>query len=282
MNSVSPSDNASAAPSPSAIARHLSQLAGTSEVKPTSHIEYLRRMERLPHLAGREAGSNGFASPVNFNAADLRAVAGMQSAHMTKGRFLKDPDAPVSLYREAVLITMEAKPRPLSFGINGYQPSDFFAYIYQDVILKSMPDAPAHGMPFEGLLDRLKLWLRTPPPRGNNENPARQIRRRLMALLNRTANQVNALLDDREIPTEMIPMLHKLLERDDDVGYTRGDIRDFQAVRDDFNQLVEHCARSRYKLAGDVKMLKMLDAAACPAQKQRTQASQALTPTQHV
>lgn len=232
--------------------------------RPTTLREYLAKMQMIPRLSAREPAVNGFAQPVDLSASSLRLVTGLVTSRIQRPSFQQELDSPVSVIREMLLMAYEAKPRPISFALSGYTASDFIAYIYQDVLMNDMGMSPEdRKRPFSEIVDDLKEWMRIPPEPSTTNTPRRHIRRRLMALLDRSNHQAASLFEDREMPVELVLLMQKLLERDDDQGYTRGDIKPFQEVRDDFNALGEFCIRLHYEEGS--KQIESLEMVFCPA-----------------
>lgn len=238
--------------------------ADATKMAPVTMRDYMIRMQELPRLAAGHAPSNGFARPADLAPMHLRLVTGFFSSRFQMKSLEEQIDDRVTLGREMLLLTYEAKPRPISFAMTGYTASDFIAYIYQDVALRSMGrNADVTHEEFVAQIDDIKSWLRLPPPSRIDNSPRRHIRRRLMLLLDRTNNQAASLLEDREMPNELVLLAQKLLECDDDEGYTQGRLRDFREVREDFNVLAEHCVRLRHP--DDSKLLSSFDRVICPS-----------------
>lgn len=232
--------------------------------RPVSLREYLLRMQQIPRAAINSGPTNGFTRPGDLNMSLLRLVTGLLSSRMQRNEFKKDMEQPVSLIREMLLLCFEAKPRQVSFSVTGYTASDFIAYIYQDISMLGMGMSAAQmRRPFIENVSSLKEWLRQPPPRSMKNNVRRHIRRRLMVTLDRTNHQSSSLFEDREIPSELLYLIHKLMERDDDVGYTQGQIRDFYDVRTDFNLLAEYCRKLRF--TGAEEDPHVFDRVICPS-----------------
>ncbi|MDF8363289.1 MULTISPECIES: hypothetical protein [Achromobacter] len=206
--------------------------------------EYLLRMQQVPRLSTQHEAENAFRSPGDMSVAMVRLLTSMMSSRFHTDKTQADMDKPVSPVRQMLLLAFEAKPRPISFAITGYTSSDFIAYIYQDVVENAMRLAGRHLSKSRGdRIDDIKGWLREGTPKVGTNSASRHIRRRMMVLLSRTNHQVASLLDDREMPSELVFLIHKLLERDDDVGFTQGALRSFKDVREDFNRLAEFVVR---------------------------------------
>jgi len=239
--------------------------------QPLSWSEYLLRAEKIARLAKSFGASNNFGNGVDMNPTTLRLVTGMISSRMQRGSFKAQHAQPISLLREMSLLTFEAKPRLISFCMQ-FTSSDFICYIYQDIILKSMVQEQvlprsALKSSFEKNLGLMRRWMQKTPSRTGVNSTRRHIRRRLMALLDRTNHQAAALFFDQETSSELFMLIQKLMERDDDVGYTQGMIRDFRDVRADFNLLAEHCRAIR--IAHQLSVTKeddtLLSRIVCPA-----------------
>ena len=223
--------------------------------RPVSWNEYLLRMEKISRLALQggvfesEGEVNNFSRERDVSPTLLRMITGMISSRMQRGSFKKEMHLPVPVVREMTLIAFEAKPRLVSLAM-GFTSSDFICYTYQDVIKEAMVlegaiSASASTKSFTEMLPDMKRWMRQAPARKGLNSARRHIRRRIMALLDRTNHQVAALFSDKEMSSDLECLIQKLMERDDDVGYTQGMIRDFEAVRNDFNVLAEHCRSIR-------------------------------------
>jgi hypothetical protein len=236
-----------------------------SHQEPVSLRDYLARMQTLPRLAGQQDSINGFTKPGDMNQSTLRLATGLITSRLQRSGRQKEMDKPVNMVREMLLLCFEAKPRPLSYAMGGYTVSDFIAYIYQDVATKDMGlSANERERPFIELVDDIKTWLRIPPPLSSTNTARRHVRRRIMVTMDRSNHQVSALMEDREMPSEVLLLVQKLLERDDDQGYTVGELRDFREARDDLNALAEFCVRRRYE-PGSVKV-EDLEMVCCPSE----------------
>jgi hypothetical protein len=250
---------------PTLIAESVGRYAETRQPEnPLTMREYLSRMHKIPRAAFAWADINAFATPEDMNVSALRLSTGMLSSRFLSKASKALLDEPDSLSREMLLIAFEAKPRPISYSITGYRMSDFIAYIYQDVAMSAMNlSSSQRARPFKENVENIKSWFLLPPGKGGPNSARRHVRRRLMALLDRTNHQAASLFEDREIPGELPHLIHKLMERDDDQGFMAGDLRDFRLVRQDFNLLAEYCMRSRY--ASDVVKIDALDRVICPS-----------------
>lgn len=239
-------DRSHRGPRASFIAKLLQSKREELQAAPATLREFRGRIQRLPRASVRFGESSGFAIPADLSDSMMRLTTGMLSSrHLGKANQAQ-VDQPVSMVREMLMYAYEAKPRPLSFAITGYSTSDFISYIYQDVAMEQMERTDLRDSPFFDAVDVIKDWLRE-PMNNHTKSPRRHIRRRLMVLLDRTNHQAGSLFEDREVNTDMLYLFFKLLERDEDEGFTRGDIRPFADVRDDFNLLAQFCTYKRYK-----------------------------------
>lgn len=227
--------------------------------------EFVYRARALPLLAAQRRGGpdNGFALPMNLSTLDLRAIGFV--AHGFSYSDKKNFSETVSLLQHMALLAYEAKPRPMSFSMNGYSASDFVAYIYQDVAARFIDIPLMHEPVFtREKANVIKSWLSESVPRKQN-TPQRHIRRRLMAVFNRTSQQINSLFIDREIPPEMLIIFRKLLERDDNSGYIEGSLRDFELVRHDINLLGEAVTLPYLIATDDIEQADAFRRVDCPA-----------------
>jgi len=249
-----------------AIQRLLKQYVNDpSHQEPISLREYLARMQTLPRLASQQDSINGFTKPGDMNQSTLRLATGFITSRLQRQGRQQEMDKPVNMVREMLLMCFEAKPRPLSYAMGGYTVSDFIAYIYQDVAKKDMElSASERERPFKELVDDIKTWLRIPPPLSSTNTARRHVRRRIMVTMDRSNHQVSALMEDREMPSEVLLLIQKLLERDDDQGYCVGELRDFREVRDDLNALADFCIRRRYD--SDSVKVEDLEMVCCPSE----------------
>lgn len=232
---------------------------------PVTMGEYMYRMQMVPRLASKFAESElGFTEASDLPPMVLRLVTGFMNYRYHSISKPEEMEKEVSLPREMLLLAYEAKPRHISFAMNGYTASDFIAYIYQDVARRSMGlEEDETKLPFQKIVNDIKDWLRIPPESGTQNSARRHIRRRLMLLLDRSNHQAASLFEDREMPSDLVALMQKLLERDDDVGYTQGELRPFREVRHDFNILAEHCLRLRK--AHDDMLEQRLNKVICPS-----------------
>lgn len=247
----------------SRLAKLLTEYEKKGRQEPVTMREYTQRMQEIPRLSMRFGQSNGFEMAHDLSDAQMRLITGMVSSRYNQARFQEQMDKPVNVLREMMLYLFEAKPRPISFAITGYTISDFIAYIYQDIALQLTGASAQANEPFKNVVDQIKAWFREPFDSRKN-SARRHIRRRLMVTLDRTSHQANSLFEDREMPTEMLYVAHKLLERDDDSGYTQGVIRPFEQVRNDFNLLATYCQVRRYK--DEPKKLEAFWRVRCPGE----------------
>lgn len=257
---------------PTALSFHLQQLLLQGKFdEPVTRNRYVARARALPLLAANQAyttsipaeDQRGFAAPLNLSTLDLRGMGLI--AHGFSPRDKKGLSLPISPIQHMLLTTFEATPRPLSFSMNGYSASDFVAYIYQDVAERFI-NTPAVRSPLFTNKKRkeIKQWLVDTVPRKQN-SPQRHIRRRLMALFNRTNQQINSLFLDREISPEMLLLFRKLMERDDNLGYMQGQLRDFKLIRNDLNLLGEYITLRHLIMTGDVERYDAYLRVDCPA-----------------
>lgn len=257
---------------PTALSHRLNALRRDNELNnPLTQNQYIVRARALPLLAeaskkGLEPikqGQEGFATPSNLSSLDLRGLGLV--AHGFSPRNAKILAKHVSPLQHMVLIAHEATPRPLGFAMNGYTPSDFIAYIYQDVAERFINTHDIRNPRFtREKANRIKMWLAESVPR-KQHSPQRHIRRRLMSMLNRTNQQINSLLIDREVSPEMTLLFRKLMERDDNLGYMQGQLRDFNLVRDDFNLLAETITFNHYIYTGEQERADAFMRVDCPS-----------------
>lgn len=224
--------------------------------------EYRVRTQQLPYLAHEfNAPKNGFTIPGEFSDSQYRLASGLFSSRYRRSDFRQEMDKEVPAMREMLMLGYEALPRPISYAMHGYKPSDFIAYIYQDTL---MADLDMRGANFIENLDVIKEHLRSSvAPRGNNAR--RHIRRRLSILLDRTSYQISSLLNDREAPGELVMLMQKLLEREDGIGFTQGALRHFRDVRNDFNAIAEFVQHLRYVNNNQMNRLASLKLIICPS-----------------
>ena len=231
-------------------------------------ITYEQYAERARKLSERSVTlheeKSSFPLPDMLNGTDLRSLNLVN--HSFSPRDVKGLRERVSMLEHMALISFEAKPRPLSFAINRYSVADFIAYVYQDVAQRYIDDEIMQDENFTLEKSNLiKNWLLAPVPRKQN-TPQRHIRRRLMIAFDRTGHQITSILNGRSIAPELRLLVHKLLERDDDVGYTRGAIRDFEHVRHDLNIFIKHIALGHYFEQGNIDAINAYFRIPCPSQ----------------
>lgn len=247
--------------SQTAIQKLIAERNASGNLRPVTMRDYMVRMGQLTRWAAKSMDPSGFAYPVDLNQSEMRLISGLYSSRLKTRGARNELDEPVSLVREMLLLCYEAKPRPISLAMTGYVASDLVAYIYQDVAAQEIPDFDP-GAPIAERIDQIKMWLRVTPPRTAVNNASRHIRRRLMVMLDRSNHQAASLIEDREMPTEVRHLVQKLLERDDDQGYTNGRLRDFHLVREDLNALAEHCLNLRFD--PDSRQIEDLNMVCCP------------------
>lgn len=257
----------STAGQPTAISTHLNELLISGGLKNiVKQSDYINRTRALPLLAERKAlstNTGGFASPTDLTTLDLRGLGLVPHGFSLRDR--KALSETISPIYHMVLIAYEATPRPVGFAMNGYSASDFLAYIYQDVAACFIHTPEVQSEVFtREKANQIKMWLSEKVPRKQN-SPQRHIRRRLMIMLNRTNQQINSLFIDREISTEMMVLFRKLMERDDNIGYMEGQLRNYRAVRSDFNSLAETLTLPHYVRENDFDAADAFRRIDCPA-----------------
>lgn len=239
-------------PSPTRIAQRLARAFEDKEylADPVTLRGFRGRMQRLSrHAVSLDDDSVGFRFPSDLTDSTVHLHAGILSSRYASKEGKKELDRPVQMTREMLLYCFEAKPRPISFGITGYSSSDFIAYAYQDVAYSAMgPDDQdqVDSLSLPDQIDFIAEWLRAPI--SNYRNSARRhIRRRLRVLLDRKVVQIGAMQFDREVRTDVLHLFFKLMESDDDVGFTVGQLRDNKSIRDDLNLLGMFCTYIHFR-----------------------------------
>lgn len=234
-------------------------------LKSITYEQYAERAQTLSERAVTlHEKESTFPLPVVLSGTELRSLDLVN--HTFSLRNVKKLRKNTSMLEHMALIAFEAKPRPLSFAISRYNVVDFIAYIYQDVAQHFIDSEVVQSEEFT--LEKsmaIKNWLLAPVPRKQN-TPQRHIRRRLMVAFNRTGHQITSLLNGRGVAPELRLLIHKLLERDDDVGYTRGAIRDFESVRYDLNVLTRHVALGYYLEQEDTNAINAYFRIPCPSE----------------
>ena len=238
------------------IAKHLSSLVEQSAASSTNDVaipsityaECIQRARVLPLLAAQlnnDQRDKTLFRPADLTILELRLLGFVPHGFSMRNRKVLQKN--ISLPQHMMLIAFEAKPRPLSFAMSGYSCSDFVAYIYQDVAARFIDSPIMATKEFtKEKAEEIKYWLQLDVPKKRN-SPQRHIKRRLMALLNRKSGQINNLYQDQEVPTDLLILFRKLLEVDEDVGYSYGELRDFSLVRQDFNALCHYVTYSHYE-----------------------------------
>lgn len=252
-----------------ALSERINKLRLNGELSPSlTQNQFVYRARSLPLLAAESLSdenqfASGFAVPINLSTLDLRGMGFV--GHGFSPRDKKSLSEPISLLQHMLLLAYEATPRPMSFAMNGYSASDFVAYAYQDVAARFIDIPLMHELTFtREKASIIKSWLSESVPRKQN-SPQRHIRRRLMAIFNRSSQQINSLFIDREIPPEMILLFRKLLERGDNLGYTGGSLRDFKLVRSDLNLLAESVTLPYLMALNEVEQVDAFNRVDCPA-----------------
>lgn len=255
-------------PSPSYIAQRLARAYEDKEhlAAPSTLREFRGRMQHLARRAVRlDDDSIGFRFPSDLTDSTVHLHAGILSSRYASKEGKEELDSPTSMTREMLLYCFESKPRPISFGITGYSSSDFISYLYQDVAYSEMDSEDKEYMDSLELPDQIDFvadWMRAPI--SNHRNSARRhIRRRLRVLLDRKVVQIGAMQFDREVRTDMLYLFFKLLERDDDTGFTEGQLRESTAIRDDLNLLGLFCNYIHFK--DDERRLREFLRVRCPS-----------------
>lgn len=239
-------------PSPSLITQRIARAYQDKEhlADPVTLRGFKGRMQRLPRLTvslGDE--SVGFRFPSYLTDSTVHLHAGILSSRYATKEGKEELNRSVAMTREMLLYCFEAKPRPISFGITGYSSSDFISYVYQDVAYKAMDKEDQESidqMELPEQVDFIAEWMRAPI--SNYHNSARRhIRRRLRVLLDRKVAQIGAMQFDREVRTDLLHLFFKLMECDDDVGFTAGQLREHASIRDDLNILGMFCTYIHFK-----------------------------------
>lgn len=218
---------------------------------PITYETYIERSQALALSAfsRQEKPITGFTQPGDLPLSMLRYMEFIGLSVSVRNKTLMAQH--VSLEQHMLLLTYEAKPRPLSLASMGYTSSDFIAYIYQDVAARFIRHKEMKSLEFtKEKAALIKAWLleKVPAKRGS---PQRQIRRHLMTMFDRNNAQIIALFNNRGCTNDMQNLMRKLLERDDDKGYTYGEVRDFRDVRADLKLLAKQVTYSYYTNSGD-------------------------------
>jgi len=220
--------------------REIKNNSNNSELNaPVKVGDFYKRMMRLTERAinwGIKPPENAFRVPTYLDINKLPALVGKIN--------INDRNALASQILEMLLLTFEAKPRPISFAITGYSPIDFMAYIYQDVYCKEK-EIPLKTVEndFTTHLSDIIDWLRSQDnTRSKSENNAvRHIRYRCSMLFDVNYSTIRSWQNKPEGSIALTNLVSKLLECDQDSGYANGSLRNFRLVRQDFNLLGEYC-----------------------------------------
>tara|TARA_R110000850_G_scaffold250365_1_gene375291 strand:+ start:21104 stop:22045 length:942 start_codon:yes stop_codon:yes gene_type:complete len=224
--------------------RLLAHYSSLDQCKPISYNDLLIRSYRLANLAsiygtkddflldnkrGRSANKIGFNRP---EAPTLALISNMLgSSNYFRGQ-LGNSNEPAPLELQMLLLLYEAKPRMASLSNLGWSQRDFVLWIYQDVFKR---------FGFDDEQDVLNLLMQTKKP--SREDKLSRIRigiaRRVTAAFGRYPVSFHKWMVSGKPSTRTVAMLFaKLLEADDEQGYTRAQEPDFRIVRDDFFALV--------------------------------------------
>ncbi|QYY33630.1 hypothetical protein K2O51_31895 (plasmid) [Cupriavidus pinatubonensis] len=140
---------------------------------------------------------------------------------------------------EMLLYCYEAKPRHMSLALQGWHMDDFIAYIYRDFLLlagvaSTLAESTMHA----------KEYLRA-ASRPTLDDTAGRIRvgiaTRLTSLFGRHQTSFYRMMKPGSGLREQRNLIAKLLEPDDDAGYTWGRLAHYKQVREDLYELARFC-----------------------------------------
>jgi len=263
------------------ISQHLQAIKdGAGAYEPVTPAAFKERWLTMPEhirLWDEQPPENAFALPAWLERSLMEEYTGKIKSEIT-------------LVQEMLLLAFEATPRPVSFGMTGYGPLHFIAYIYQDVFYeengiaeiisrdeaiqkkigfkKTSGDLKSNlyeGMYFRHFYMKIFDWLRYTEKHRTKNCAISHIEARLHLLTGRSKQNVESFHRPlAQIPAETA-LFHKLMERDDETGYTKGSLRDYRLVRQDFNLLGEYCFYSRHKNSSDQDPMWRLERVCCPS-----------------
>jgi len=154
----------------------------------------------------------------------------------------------VTLVQEMLLLAMEAKPRPISFAIQGYMFNDFISYIYQDIYYEEKGiNAELAMANFNKYRRDIGAWLRGEIRQDYKKCNKWKIRKGIQLLFDKNhIVHAHLMFQGKSISRSILSLMYKLMESDEDEGYTNGSIRDFRLIRQDLNLLGNYCFVRRY------------------------------------
>lgn len=227
--------------------RLLAQYEQAGQCKPLSYADVITRAQRLPGLANiyscaedalykpvRAGAPVPSASEAKFNQGaalsqtQVCALYGWANYMLGKWRNNHEP-APFELQMLAYLY--EAKPRYVSFANLGWTQANFVIWLYQDLIEKYEIGTQEHA----------RFWLMT-VRRPTREDILGRIRtgigRRYTAAFNKVPFSFYKWISQNKVTSHSVAILFaKLLEPDDEQGYTRAVEPNFLSVREDLYSL---------------------------------------------
>lgn len=228
--------------STSRVQRLLIHYAKSKQCKPITYNDLLLRAYRLANLAsiygtsddllenkrGRPLNKSSFNRP---EAPTLALISNMLgSSNYFRGQ-LGNSNEPAPLELQMLLLLYEAKPRMASLSNLGWSQRDFVLWIYQDIFKRF------HLESEEAILN---LLMQTKKPSRDDKLSRLRIgiARRVTAALGRYPVSFHKWMVSGKPSTRTVAMLFaKLLESDDEQGYTRTQEPDFKIVRADFYAL---------------------------------------------
>jgi len=206
--------------------------------KPPSVAEFDERMMNLAVLAKKWTGTspdNNFSNPKILSLDFVTGIAGNRKNGVT-------------LVQEMLLLAMEAKPRPVSFAIQGYMFNDFISYIYQDIYYKERGINTKLAIEnFDKYRRDIGAWLRGEIRQEYKRCNKWKIRKGIQLLFDKNhIVHAHLMFQGKSISRSILTLMYKLMESDEDDGYTNGSIRDFRLIRQDLNLLGNYCFVRRY------------------------------------
>ncbi|MGY2488308.1 hypothetical protein [Cupriavidus necator] len=213
--------------------------------RPLTKQEVAERIGNLPHRAALEnieRKQSGEFDTLGLQRLNTQTVLFMLG--LTPNQSISYQESEIaSVEMEMLLYCYEAKPRHMSLALQGWHMDDFIAYIYRDFLLlagvaSSLAESSMHA----------KEYLRA-ASRPTLEDKAGRIRvgiaTRVTAMFDRHQTSFYRWMAPESGLREQRNLIAKLLEPDDDAGYTWGRLAHYKQVREDLYELSRFCWEAR-------------------------------------
>lgn len=214
--------------------------------RPLTKQEVAERIGNLPQLAALENSERRMHLD-DFGTLGLQRLTTQTVLYMlglTPNQSISYQESEqATIEMEMLLYCYEAKPRHMSLALQGWHMDDFIAYIYRDFLLlagvaSTLAESTMHA----------KEYLRA-ASRPTLDDKAGRIRvgiaSRVTAMFGRHQTSFYRWMAPESGLREQRNLIAKLLEPDDESGYTSGRLAHYKQVREDLYELSRFCWEAR-------------------------------------